>query len=67
MKLKRTDFQRGKSALIVNMMKYPEMEGIMENKDISANPAERLLLISHSLQSIIARKMLNSGYNMPSA
>ncbi len=65
MKLKRTGFQGGKSALIVSMMKYQEMEGIMENKDISVNPAERLLLISHSLQSIIVRKMLSNGCNMP--
>lgn len=67
MKLKRTGFQGGKSALIVDMMKYSEMESIMESKDISVNPAKRLLLISHSLQSIIARKMLSNGYNMPSA
>lgn len=55
--VKENRFSRGRSALIVSMMKYPEMESTMENKDISVNPAERLLLISHTLQSIIVRKM----------
>lgn len=66
MKSRKTDFQGGKSALIVDMMKCPEMESIMESKDISVNPAERLLLTIHSLQSIIIRKMLSNGYNMQS-
>ncbi len=65
--VKENRFSGGKSALIVEIMKYPEMESIMQSKDISVNPVERLLLISHSLQSIIARKMLSNGYNMPSA
>lgn len=43
------------------------MENITENKDISASPAERLLLTLYFLQNIIARKMLNNGYNMLSA
>lgn len=66
MKLKKTDFQGGKSALIVSMMKYPEMESTMENKDISVNPAERSSPTLHVLQSIIVRRMLNNGYNMQS-
>lgn len=66
MKLRKTDFQEGKSALIVGMMKYPEMESIRENNDISANPVIRPLQILHFLQSIIERKMLSNGYNMQS-
>lgn len=67
MKLRKTGFQGEKSALIVNMMKCPETESTTESKDISVNPAERLLLILHSLRSIIARKILINGYNMLSA
>lgn len=67
MKLKKTDFQEGKLVLIVGMMKYPEMASARESNDISTNPGERLLLTLHFLQSIIARKMLSNGYNMPSA
>lgn len=62
MKLRKTDFQGGKSVLIVDMMKYPEMESIAESKDISASSAERLLQTLHFPQS---RRMLSNGYNMP--
>lgn len=57
MKLRKTGFQGGRPALIVDMMKYPEMKSIKKSKDISVSSAERLLLILHSLQSIIAVKM----------
>lgn len=67
MKLRKTDFQGGKSALIARMMKYPEMESITESKDISVSLVERPLLTLHVLQSITARKMLISGYYMQSA
>jgi len=49
------------------MMKYPEMESITESKDISVSHAKEHLLILHYPQSIIVRKMLSNGYNMPSA
>lgn len=38
MKLRKIGFQGGRSALIASMMKYPEMESLTENKDISVNP-----------------------------
>jgi hypothetical protein len=66
MKLRKPGFQGGKYAPIANMMKYSEVGNITESKDISVNPAERLLLTLHVLQNIIARKMLNNGYSMPS-
>jgi hypothetical protein len=53
MKLRKTDFQGGKYALIMIMMKYLEMESITECKDISVNPAERPLLTLQVLQNII--------------
>lgn len=37
--VKENRFSRGKSALTVGVMKYPEMESIMESKDIFVNPA----------------------------
>ena len=60
----KTDFQRGRSVLIVGMMKFREMENTMEIKDISVNPVKRLLLTLHVLHIIIARKILKSGYSM---
>lgn len=48
-------------------MKYPEMGSITENKNISANPAKRLLPTLRFLQSIIEKKMSINGYNMLSA
>lgn len=58
-------FSREK-VLIMSVIKYPEIGSIMESKDIFVNPAERLLLILHLIQSITARKMLIKRYNKTS-
>ena len=62
MKLKRIGFQRERSVLVAEIMKYQDMASSMVSKDISASPAGRLSLTLHVHHYIKVRKILLSGY-----